>query len=54
MRPDAWCSECEHTRVEAGGDWTPEVGQKLRVKLLCGAYYDYAKTIWFNGGKITQ
>ena len=54
MRPDTWCSECERARVEAGGDWTPEVEEKLRVKLLCGACYDYAKIIWSNGGKITQ
>lgn len=53
-RPDAWCSECEKARVEVGGDWTPEVEEKLRVKLLCGACYDYAKTIWSDGRKITQ
>jgi hypothetical protein len=54
MRPDAWCSACEQARVDAGGDWTPEVEEKLRVQLLCGACYDYAKTIWSNGRKITQ
>jgi hypothetical protein len=53
-RPDAWCSDCERARIEAGGDWTPEVEAKLRVKLLCGACYDYAKSIWANGRKITQ
>lgn len=53
-RPDAWCSACEQVRVEAGGDWTPEVEQKLSVKLLCGACYDYAKSIWSKGRKITQ
>ena len=54
MRPDAWCSACEQARIDAGGDWTPEVEEKLRVKLLCGACYDYAKTIWSNGRKITH
>jgi hypothetical protein len=54
MRPDAWCSACEQARVDAGGDWTPEVEEKLRVRLLCGACYDYAKTIWSNGRRITQ
>jgi len=53
-RPDAWCSACENARLEAGGDWTPEVEGKLGVKLLCGACYDYAKSIWSNGRKITQ
>jgi hypothetical protein len=52
--PDAWCSACETARIDAGGDWTPEVNQKLGVKLLCGACYDYAKSIWLNGRKITQ
>jgi len=52
--PDAWCSACEKARVEGGGDWTPEVEQKLGVKLLCGTCYDYAKSIWSNGHKITQ
>jgi hypothetical protein len=53
-RPDAWCSACEQARIESGGDWTPEVEEELRVKLLCGACYDYAKSIWSNGRKITQ
>ena len=53
-RPDAWCSACEKARVNAEGDWTPEVNEKLGVKLLCGACYDYAKSIWSNGRKITQ
>jgi hypothetical protein len=54
-RPDAWCSDCEEARVEAGGDdWTPEVNEKLNIKLLCGACYDHAKSIWLNGRKITQ
>src|ERR1700680_2776387 len=53
-RPDAWCASCEEARVEAGGDWTPQVEEKLRVKVLCGACYDYAKSIWSKGRKITQ
>jgi hypothetical protein len=53
-RPDAWCSACEQARIEAGGDWTPEVEEKLAVKLLCGACYDYAKSIWPNGRKVVD
>jgi len=53
-RPDAWCLACEQARVEAGGDWTPEVEKKLAVKLLCGVCYDYAKSIWSKGRKLTQ
>lgn len=53
-RPDAWCSACEQARIEVGGDWTPEVVEKLGVKLLCGACYDYAKSIAFKGRKISQ
>jgi len=53
-RPDAWCSDCEAARIEAGGDWTPEVEDKIKVKHLCGACYDLAKSIWTNGRKITQ
>lgn len=52
--PDAWCQQCEDARVEAGGDWTPEVEKLLSVKLLCGACYEYAKSIWENGRKLTQ
>jgi hypothetical protein len=53
-RPDAWCSACEEARIDAGGDWTPEVEQKLGIKLLCGSCYDDAKSIWVNGRKIRQ
>ena len=53
-RPDAWCSDCEEARLDAGGDWTPEVEKMLGVKLLCGACYDYGKSIWSSGRKITQ
>jgi hypothetical protein len=54
VRPDAWCSACDEARTEAGGDWTPEVEKKLEVKLLCAVCYDYAKSIWSNGRKISQ
>lgn len=55
LRPDAWCSDCEQARVAAGGDdWTPEVEAKLGIKLLCGACYDSAKSIWLKGRKITH
>jgi len=53
-RPDAWCSACEKARIGAGGDWTPEVQQKLGIKLLCGSCYDYAKSICLKGHKVTQ
>jgi len=53
-RPDAWCSACEQERLGAGSDWTPEVEKKFGVKLLCGACYDYAKSNWSNGRKLTQ
>jgi hypothetical protein len=53
-RPNAWCSACEKFRIEAGGDWTPEVEKKLGVKLLCGACYDHAKSIWAKGRNVTQ
>jgi len=53
-RPDAWCSACEEARLGAGGDWTPEVEQKLGVKVLCGSCYDYAKSIWANARKTTH
>jgi hypothetical protein len=52
--PDAWCSDCEEARLEAGGDWTPEVSAKLGIKLLCASCYDYAKSIWSHGRKVTQ
>jgi hypothetical protein len=52
-RPDAWCSACEKARLDAGGDWTPEVEKLLGVKLLCGACYDDAKSIWSKGRKVT-
>lgn len=45
LRPDAWCAECENTRIEAGGDWNDELNERLNVKLLCGKCYDIAKSI---------
>lgn len=54
IHPDAWCQECENARIQAGGEWTPEVEMLLNVKILCGSCYDYAKSIWKNGEKITQ
>jgi hypothetical protein len=53
-RPDAWCSACERARLDAGGDWTPEVEKLLGVKLLCGACYDYAKSISSKGRRVTE
>src|ERR1700742_5104249 len=54
LHPDAWCSSCEKARVDAGGKWTSEVERTLGVKLLCGACYDYAKSIWSTGRKTIQ
>jgi hypothetical protein len=54
MYPDAWCTVCEEARVAAGGDWTPEVEQQLRVRLLCGACYEQARSIWLHGGRVVQ
>ncbi len=45
-RPDAWCSECEARRVEAGGEWTDDVLTSVGLKVLCGSCYDTAKGTW--------
>jgi hypothetical protein len=52
--PDAWCSSCEEARLQAGGDWTPETEEKLNIKLLCGACYEHAKSIWSSGRTVNQ
>jgi hypothetical protein len=52
--PDAWCDACEQSRIDAGGDWTLEAEKLLNIKLLCGACYDFAKSIWKNGQKETH
>jgi len=44
--PDAWCTSCDEARIAAGGDWAPEVEEKLGVSLLCGGCYEAAKRIW--------
>jgi hypothetical protein len=44
----------EKARLEAAGEWTPEVEEKFGAKLLCGTCYDYAKSFWSSGRKITQ
>lgn len=54
LHPDAWCSSCEEARVEAGGDWTPDVEEKLSIRLVCGACYEHAKSIWSKGRKELQ
>lgn len=46
LHPDAWCSACDDAWNRAGGKWTTEVGATLNVKLICGACYDEAKSIW--------
>ena len=52
--PDAWCTDCEERRLAAGGEWTPEVEAQLRIKLICGACYERAKSIWDKGRKVNQ
>ena len=47
-RPDAWCTECERVRVAAGGEWTDDAMAFVQVKLVCGACYDLAKSIWLQ------
>jgi hypothetical protein len=47
-RPDAWCSECEQARIEAGGEWTDEAMSFASIQLLCGACYDTAKGMWLK------
>lgn len=44
--PDAWCTSCDEARIAAGGDWTPDVEEKLGITLLCGSCYEAAKRIW--------
>jgi hypothetical protein len=51
LHPDAWCSGCEQARINAGGDWTPEVQEILNIKILCGSCYEHAKSIWSKGYK---
>jgi hypothetical protein len=52
--PDAWCSSCEAARIAAGGEWTSEVEEELSIKVLCGACYERAKSIWSKGYKELQ
>ena len=41
-RPDAWCSDCNARVVAADGEWTQDVLDHARVKLLCARCYDDA------------
>jgi hypothetical protein len=52
--PDAWCTECEESRLAAGGDWTPQVEADLGIQLLCATCYERAKDIWSRGYKVSQ
>jgi hypothetical protein len=49
-RPDAWCLACEERREAGGGEWTSEVLNHTRVKLLCGACYDTTKAQNYSSG----
>ena len=44
-RPDAWCTTCNVLVAQANGEWTNEVLEIAKVKLLCGACYDKAKAM---------
>ncbi len=51
---DAWCTECERARIDAGGEWVPELKDQLSIKVLCGSCYEYAKGIWDAERKVNQ
>jgi len=42
--PDAWCSGCERSRLENGGEWTEESEALLGIKLVCGECYREIRT----------
>ena len=42
-RPSAWCTLCNDLVAKEGGEWTEEVLEVAKVKLLCGCCYDIAK-----------
>jgi hypothetical protein len=46
-RPDAWCSNCEKRRVEAGGVWTEDVLASVGLRVLCGggSHADYDRLL---------
>jgi hypothetical protein len=46
-RPDAWCSECEHSLRDTGGQWTGDNEELAGVSLLCAKCYDLAKELNF-------
>ena len=43
--PDAWCWGCNERVLAAGGEWTDEVLDYTRVRLLCAACYQVAKAL---------
>ncbi|SON77462.1 hypothetical protein XFF6166_230002 [Xanthomonas citri pv. fuscans] len=45
--PDAWCSDCEHARHEAG-DWSDDLMRQVGVALVCASCYRAAKDIWLS------
>jgi hypothetical protein len=55
LHPDAWCTACEIRRASApNGDWNDELNEMLGIKILCGACYERAKSIWQQGRKVEQ
>ena len=48
FRPDAWCKECEQVRKAEGGAWTNRAMEFVATSVLCGACYDWAKSIWLE------
>ena len=49
-RPSAWCTLCNDLVAQANGEWTDDVLEVAKVKLLCGACYDQAKAMNFTVG----
>src|SRR5712671_2728097 len=48
-RPAAWCIACEERVRQTDGEWIGEAEAHLKVKILCGACYDLAKTFHMGG-----
>jgi hypothetical protein len=40
--PDAWCSGCEQTRIESGGEFSDDYARSV-IKLVCGDCYSEIK-----------
>ena len=47
-RPNAWCTLCNDLVSKENGEWTEEILEIAKVKLLCGCCYDVAKRMNIN------